>query len=136
VQEDCVFVKRFRSHKTAVTCLELSPTGDLCVTMCRDGTVKVYDISAFDMIVMLRLKFVPGCCTFLAAPKAVKQRLAIAEEGSQRIHIFEVGGGEDEISVLEELHQAPVTAMKANAAHGTVRSPGIFRIMFSGSTQY
>jgi peptidylprolyl isomerase domain and WD repeat-containing protein 1 len=89
--------------------------------MCRDGTVKIYDIGAFDMIVMLRLKFVPGCCAFLAGRKAVKQRLAVAELDAPRIHIYEVGGGEEEVAVLDELHQAPVSAMRANAPHGTVR---------------
>ena len=116
-----MFVKRYRSHKSAVCALEVSPAGDLCATMCHDGTAKVYDVSTFDMIVMLRLAFVPGCCAFLAHRRASERKLAISERDAPRIHIFDVGSGSNEaLRTLEDVHQAPVTCMRANAAHGTV----------------
>lgn len=123
MQEDCVFVKRFRSHKGAVAALAVSPAGSRCATMCADGTVKVYEVATFDMIVMLRLKYVPGALCFAAAGKADRDVLVIAERDSPKLWLYDVASGsEDAVACLEELHQAPVTAIAANAPHGTVRS--------------
>lgn len=120
-QEDCVFVKRFRSHKGAVAALAVSPARERCATMCLDGTLKVYDVATFDMIVMLRLKFVPGCMAFLASKRSSQQKLAVSERDSAKVWIFDVAsGGEEPLTCLEELHQAPVAAMCANAVHNTV----------------
>jgi peptidylprolyl isomerase domain and WD repeat-containing protein 1 len=124
-QEDCVFVKRYRSHKGALAALAVSPAGTRCATMCADGTAKVYEVATFDMIVMLRLKFVPGALCFLSAGKAARDMLAISERDSPKIWMFDVStGSEEAVACLDELHQAPVTAMHANAPHGTVRAGG------------
>jgi WD40 repeat protein len=123
VQEDCVFVKRFRSHKGPIADLAVSTSGDVCATLCTDGTAKVYDVPTFDMIVMLRLKFVPGVLCFLSQRRASKRKLAVSERDCGKIWIYDVNGGGDEPQAcIEDTHQAPVTAMCANPVHGTVRS--------------
>ena len=117
-----MFVKRFRSHKGAVAALAVSPHGDRCATMCVDGTAKVYEVATFDMIVMLRLKFVPGAMCFVASRRGAAPMLAISERDAPKIWLYDVGGGNEEpVACLEDTHQAPVTAMCANAALGTVR---------------
>ena len=108
VQEDCVFVKRFRSHKAAVAALAISPAGDLCATACADGSAKVYDVATFDMIAMLRLPFVPGTMSFLSHRRATKRKLAVSERDSGRISVFEVDGDKRKAVVLEgTINDAP-----------------------------
>ena len=122
LQEDCVFVKRFRSHKGAVSALEVSPNGARCATLCADGTAKIYEVATFDMIGMLRLKYVPGAMCFVCAGKAARELLAISEQESGKIWLYDVSAGSDEaVACLEDTHQAPLTCMTANALHGTVR---------------
>ena len=121
LQEDCLFVKRYRSHKGPVSALETSFSGDLCASMCHDGTVKVYDVSTFDMIVMLRLKFVPGCCAFISNRRSSQRMLAVSDLNSASLHVFDIGSGEeDPISSLESLHQEPITCMQLNSNARTV----------------
>jgi WD40 repeat protein len=120
-QGDCLFVKRYRSHKGPVTALEVSPSGDLCATMCRDGTVKIYDVASFDMIIMLRLSFVPGCCAFIADGIASSKKLAVAELNAPKIWLFDISSGNnDPLCCVEDVHQAPVTCMAVNSKHRTV----------------
>lgn len=121
VQDECVFVKRYRSHKSAVCDLAVSDAGELCATMCHDGTVKIYDVATFDMIVMLRLPFVPGCCAFISKLGAAHKKLAISHLETGEISIYDVGTGSSEaIAKLDALHSSPVTCMAANLASQTV----------------
>jgi peptidylprolyl isomerase domain and WD repeat-containing protein 1 len=43
----------------------VSDDGALCVSISRDGTVKVFDVLTFDMIVMMKLAYVPGVAEWL-----------------------------------------------------------------------
>lgn len=90
--------------------------------MCADGSVKVYDVATFDMIAMLRLPFVPGTLCFLAHKRALKRKLAVSEQETGMISMFEIGESEEAVRQLKDTHQAPVTAMAANSAHGTAWS--------------
>lgn len=122
LQEDCLFVKRYRSHKGPVSALEVSHTGDLCASMCMDGTLKVYDVSTFDMIVMLRLKFVPGSCAFISSKRASQSMLAVSDLNTASVHVFDISSGSEEpIRVLESLHQEPITCMRLSYDAKSVR---------------
>ncbi len=46
--------------------LVASGDGTLCVSWSRDRTAKVFDVLNFDMIVMLRLNFTPGCAEWIS----------------------------------------------------------------------
>lgn len=123
LQEDVLFVKRYKSHKGAVSALEVSATGDMCVSMCLDGTVKVYDVATFDMIVMLRLTFVPGCCAFMSHSRAAQQVLAISDLNDPKVYTFDVSSGSEEpLKCLDAVHQAPVTCMRLCGPSSTVRN--------------
>jgi hypothetical protein len=50
--------------------LAASDDGALCVSISRDGTVKVFDVLTFDMIVMMKLPFVPGVAEWLVKVRA------------------------------------------------------------------
>lgn len=131
LQEDVLFVKRYKSHKGAVSALEVSATGDMCVSMCLDGTVKVYDVATFDMIVMLRLKFVPGCCAFVSHSRAAQQVLAISDLNDPKIYTFDVSSGSEEpLQCLDAVHQAPVTCMRLSSPSGIVRKPTPCLLLF------
>lgn len=116
-------MKRYRSHKGPVSALEVSATGDLCASTCLDGTVKVYDVATFDMIVMLRLKFVPGCCAFASHSRAAQQVLAISDLNDPKIYTFDVSSGAEEpLQCLDAVHQAPLTCMRLCGPLNTVCS--------------
>lgn len=123
LQEDVLFVKRYRSHKGPVSALEVSATGDMCVSMCLDGTVKVYDVATFDMIVMLRLKFVPGCCAFVSHSRAAQQVLAISDLNAPNIYTFDVSSATEEpLKCLDAVHQVPLTCMRLCGPSSMVRN--------------
>jgi peptidylprolyl isomerase domain and WD repeat-containing protein 1 len=121
VQEDVLFVKRYKSHKGPVSSLEVSAAGDMCASMCLDGTVKVYDVATFDMVVMLRLKFVPGCCAFVSHSRAAQQVLAVSDLNEPKIYTFDVSSGSEEpLKCLDAVHQAPLTCMRLCGPHRVV----------------
>ncbi|GIL83353.1 hypothetical protein Vretimale_11294 [Volvox reticuliferus] len=116
------FVKQYRAHVGAVDGLAVSWDGTLCMTLSRDRTVKIFDVLNFDLIVMLRLSFTPGCAAWIYKKGEAKARLAISDLNSGRIHIFDARSGNDASEAVVEVHRAPVTAMRYNAPLDTVIS--------------
>ncbi|MEW5307627.1 MAG: hypothetical protein WDW36_010006 [Sanguina aurantia] len=117
------FVKLYRAHTGPVDGLSVSWDGTLCVSISRDQTVKVYDVASFDMIVMLKLPYIPGCVEWVFKKGEAQWRLAISDLDSPAIHIYDAASTSSEpITSLATLHRAPVTAMRYNAAHDTVIS--------------
>jgi hypothetical protein len=83
----------------------------------------VYDVATFDMIVMLRLKFIPGCCAFVSHSRAAQQVLAISNLNTPAIHMFDVSAGSEEpLKSLDAVHQAPVTCIQLCGPSNVVRS--------------
>jgi WD40 repeat protein len=63
--EGIEFVKHFWAHTAPVDCMSVSYDGSLLATVSRDGTAKVFDIVTFDMVLMLKLDFVPSVCEWM-----------------------------------------------------------------------
>jgi hypothetical protein len=64
----------------AVTGMAVSNDGALLVTISRDQSVKVFDVPGFDMVLMLKLPFVPAAAEWIFRVRfcvlwAVKLRL-------------------------------------------------------------
>ncbi|EFJ47438.1 hypothetical protein VOLCADRAFT_61491 [Volvox carteri f. nagariensis] len=116
------FVKQYRAHVGAVDGLAVSWDGTLCMTLSRDRTVKIFDVLNFDLIVMLRLSFTPGCAAWIYKKGEAKARLAISDLNSGRIHVFDARSGSDSAEAVVEVHRAPVTSMRYNAPMDTVIS--------------
>ncbi|GLC33697.1 Peptidylprolyl isomerase [Pleodorina starrii] len=116
------FVKQYRAHVGAVDGLAVSWDGTLCVTLSRDRTVKIFDVLNFDLIVMLRLSFTPGCAAWIYKKGEAKARVAISDLNSGSIHIFDARSGSEESEAVVEVHRAPVTCMRYNAPADTIVS--------------
>eukprot|EP00798_Chlamydomonas_sp_ICE-L_P002193 gene2193-33747_t len=124
--EGIEFVKMYRSHVGPVDGLAASWDGTLCVSISRDKSVKVYDVLNFDMIVMLKLGFIPGCAEWIFKTDEAQARLtirALNNLDSGSIAIFDIrSGNNDPITTITSIHRSPVTAIKYNAPHDTVIS--------------
>ena len=111
------FVKHYRSHLGAVDALAASADGALCASASRDRTVKVYDVASFDMIVMLRVPFTPGCIEWISKRGDARWKLAISDLDSPSVAVYDARSGDDApIATLDRLHAAPVTVMRYSAA--------------------
>ncbi|KXZ54623.1 hypothetical protein GPECTOR_4g688 [Gonium pectorale] len=116
------FVKQYRAHVGAVDGLAVSWDGTLCMTLSRDRTIKIFDVLNFDLIVMLRLQFTPGCAAWIYKKGEAKARLAVSDLNSGAIHIYDARSGSDAAVAVVQVHRAPVTAMRYNALLDTVVS--------------
>ena len=60
------FAKSYRAHLAAVTCMTLSNDGRLLATCnSSERSIKIFDVSSFDMINMLKLEFQPETVAFV-----------------------------------------------------------------------
>ncbi|KAG2490973.1 hypothetical protein HYH03_010647 [Edaphochlamys debaryana] len=116
------FVKQYRAHVGSVDGLAVSHDGTLCMTLSRDRTVKIFDVLNFDLIVMMRLDFTPGCAAWIYKKGEAKARLAISDLNAPRVCVYDARSGSDEVLSTVEVHRAPVTAMRYCAALDTVIS--------------
>lgn len=116
------FAKHFRSHLGPIEGLAVSIDGLLCCTISDDHSVKVYDVVNFDMMVMLRLPYVPGAAEWVYKLGDIKAKLAIADRNSPFVHIYDVRAGSNEPIISKKIHSGPVKVMKYNPVFDAVIS--------------
>jgi peptidylprolyl isomerase domain and WD repeat-containing protein 1 len=110
------FVKQFQAHLAPVRCMRVSVDGHLLATAGGDGGVKVFDVQSFDMIHMLQLPYIPLAVEWVHAPgRGGTGVLAVSDVNSPLIRLYAADGGNEPAHTLE-LHAAPVTLMRYNAA--------------------
>lgn len=76
--------------------MQVSIDGLLCCTISSDHSVKIYDVVNYDMMVMIRLPFVPGAAEWVYKQGDVKARLAISDRNSSFVHIYDARSGSNE----------------------------------------
>mmetsp|Transcript_12389 Transcript_12389/g.34796 ORF Transcript_12389/g.34796 Transcript_12389/m.34796 type:complete len:620 (-) Transcript_12389:303-2162(-) len=117
------FVKHFRAHVGRVQALCVSHDGVWCASISKDKTVKIFDVASFDLIVMLKLEFVPEAAEWIFEKGQAQLKLAISDSESPKIHVFDVStGSNDPVACIEGSHRAPVVSMKYNAAYNCLIS--------------
>ncbi|CAL8999888.1 unnamed protein product [Prunus brigantina] len=116
------FAKHFRSHLGPIEGLAVSVDGLLCCTISSDHSVKIYDVVNYDMMVMIRTRFVPGAVDWVYKQGDVKARLAISDRNSSFVHIFDARAGTNEPIISREIHLGPVKVMRYNPVFDTVIS--------------
>ncbi|GAX76906.1 hypothetical protein CEUSTIGMA_g4352.t1 [Chlamydomonas eustigma] len=117
------FVKMYRAHLGPVDGIVASQDGTLCMSWSRDRTAKVYDVLNFDMIVMLRLTYTPGCADWISKKGEAMSRVVLTDLNTPSIHVYDIrSGSNDPIITLEGIHRSPVTALRYNAVFDTVLS--------------
>ncbi|CAD7694703.1 unnamed protein product [Ostreobium quekettii] len=131
------FVKHFKAHLGPIDGLSVSHDGTLCCSISTDRAVKVYDIVSFDMVVMVRLDYMPGCAEWVFKMGEAQMRLAISDRQGPAIHIHDVHGANSSVPLHSvAIHRAEVVAMKYNAVFDTVISIDAKGVVeyWSGST--
>lgn len=108
------FAKHFRSHLGPIEGLAVSVDGLLCCTISNDHSVKIYDVVNYDMMVMLRLPYVPGTVEWVYKQGDVKAKLAVSDRNSPSVHIYDARDGSSEAIISKEIHLGPVKVMKYN----------------------
>ncbi|XP_057955576.1 peptidyl-prolyl cis-trans isomerase CYP71 [Malania oleifera] len=116
------FAKHFRSHLGPIEGLAVSVDGLLCCTISNDHSVKIYDVVNYDMMVMIRLPFVPGTIEWVYKQGDVKAKLAVSDRNSAFLHIYDARAGSNEPIISREIHLGPVKVMKYNHVFDTVIS--------------
>ncbi|KAL2593824.1 hypothetical protein AAZV13_12G150700 [Glycine max] len=117
------FAKHFRSHLGPIEGLAVSfIDGLLCCTISNDRSVKIYDVVNFDMMVMIRLPYVPGAVEWVYKQGDVKARLAISDRNSSFVHIYDARAGTNDPIISKEIHMGPIKVMKYNPVCDSVLS--------------
>ncbi|KAL3454630.1 hypothetical protein BJX65DRAFT_4996 [Aspergillus insuetus] len=117
------FVKEFRAHATEIRSVSVSADGRSFATTGSDKTVKIFDVITFDLLSMLTLEFDPRYVCWVHPRGASLPLLAVTDEASSSIHIFD-GRGENStpLHTLKSLHRNPVAAIAFNDAYDCVIS--------------
>ena len=80
VQNGLEFVKTFRAHVGKITGSSLSSNDQRLATVCpKDQTLKVFDVVNFDLMHMIKLKFVPDLCEFIYKTTSFSSIVAITQ---------------------------------------------------------
>lgn len=120
------FVKHFVAHPPGVPVAGVAASADgatLATCAARDGTVKVFDVAAWDLAAMLCVLPVhPVACALLQRDG---RYLALADRGAPRVCIYDLqhpacdtDGRAQPVATLATLHTAPVLFLAHNAAAG------------------
>ncbi|KHG14061.1 Peptidylprolyl isomerase domain and WD repeat-containing 1 [Gossypium arboreum] len=121
------FAKHFRSHLDPIeglarTNLSEKKKKDVEDYNDSDRSVKVYDVVNYDMMVMIRLPYVPGAVEWVYKQGDVKAKLAISDRNSSLVHIYDARAGSNEPIISREIHLGPVKVMRYNSAFDIVIS--------------
>jgi peptidylprolyl isomerase domain and WD repeat-containing protein 1 len=116
------FAKHYRSHLGPIEGLAVSIDGLLCCTISNDRSVKVYDVVNFDMMVMIRLPYIPGAIEWVYNQGDVKASLAISDRNSSFVHIYDARSGSNDPIISKEIHMGPIKVMKFNPVYDSVIS--------------
>jgi len=110
------FVKHFRAHLGVINDVVVSSNGSLLASLGSDKAVKVFDVINFDMINMLKLDYVPSIGAWVHKPGDAISVIALAEDKSNQIRIYD-GKGSNEVIKSLKIHQKPVSCMVYSAKY-------------------
>ncbi|KAK1275108.1 Peptidyl-prolyl cis-trans isomerase-like 2 [Acorus gramineus] len=116
------FAKHFRSHLGPIEGLAVSGDGLLCCTISNDRAVKIYDVVNYDMMVMIRLPYVPCSVEWVDKQGDVKAKIAISDSSSSYVYIYDARAGSNEPIISKEVHMGPIKFMRYNPVYDTVIS--------------
>ncbi|KAL4069951.1 hypothetical protein V8B97DRAFT_2104546 [Scleroderma yunnanense] len=116
------FVKHFRAHASTIVGVSASADGQLFASIAEDGSAKVFDVMNFDMINMFKLEYVPLACCYVHRRGQAQGLLAISEQGSGVIRIYDARGDGNPLLTVDKLHRYPVHLMAYSDRYDTVIS--------------
>lgn len=117
IDGDIEFVKHFRAHTDRLHDMAIEVTNKLLASVSADKTLKIFDIVNFDMINMIKLKFIPSKCVWIYSPGDALQAIAVCDSESPNIFIYDAAGSSKPMHKLYQYHMNPVTAIAYNVTH-------------------
>ena len=92
-------------QSSTMTCssMQVSSDGILCCKISSYRSVKVYDVVNYDMMVMIRIPYVPGSVEWVYNQGDVKAKLAISDRNSSFVHIYDPRAGSNEPIISREV---------------------------------
>ncbi len=114
VQNGLEFVKTFRAHMGKITGCSLSCNEQRLATVCsKDQALKIFDVLNFDLMHMIRLKFVPELCEFINKHSSFSSIIAVTQFRESNIYLIKSETSEGQVlKVLKDLHFSPIRSIK------------------------
>ncbi|KII90601.1 hypothetical protein PLICRDRAFT_52327 [Plicaturopsis crispa FD-325 SS-3] len=116
------FVKQYRAHLAQIVGVSASADGQLFASIAEDGSAKVFDVINFDMINMIKLGYVPHACAWVHRRGQAQGLLAVSEQTTGIIRLYDGRGGDTPLEVIDKLHRFPVHVMSYSDRYDTVIS--------------
>ena len=117
------FVKEFRAHVGDIKSVSVRKDGRSFATAGVDKTIKIFDVITFDLLALIQLQKVPRCICWVHNRGASLPLLAVAEEDSNTVTIYDGRGESQEpVDSVSNLHKSPVILMAYNNAYDCVVS--------------
>lgn len=116
------FAKHFKAHVGPIEGLAVSVDGLLCCSISNDKSVKIYDVVNYDMMLMIRLPFIPGTVEWVYKQGDVKAGLAISDRNSSFVHIYDARADSNEPLISKKVHMGPIKVMRYSPVFDTVIS--------------
>jgi peptidylprolyl isomerase domain and WD repeat-containing protein 1 len=117
------FVKEFKAHNDEITSVTVSADGRSYATAGADNTIKIFDVSTFDLLAMLEPEFLVKCICFVHGQTSSLPLLAVSSAADGSIVLLD-GRGENPrpLHKLTALHRKPVHVMAYNNNYDCVVS--------------
>eukprot|EP00347_Sterkiella_histriomuscorum_P006628 403352043 len=114
VQGGIEFVKTFRAHLGKITGCSLSSNESRLATVSgKDQTIKIFDVVNFDLMHMVKVKFIPDVCEFIHKKSSFSAIIAVAEFNQPKIHIIKAESADGQVlKILKDIHFSPIRCMK------------------------
>ncbi|KAI8148410.1 peptidyl-prolyl cis-trans isomerase cyp15 [Fennellomyces sp. T-0311] len=116
------FVKHYRAHMAVINGINISPDGELLATISDDMSLKVFDITNFDMINMIKLGYKPKSVCWIHQQGQAQALVAISEADSPNIHLYDGRAEGKPLHTISNLHSHPVHIISFNWRFNTVVS--------------
>ncbi|RNJ53262.1 hypothetical protein D7B24_002109 [Verticillium nonalfalfae] len=121
--EGIEFVKEFKAHQGEIKSVSVSQDGRSFATAGVDDTLKIFDITTFDLLAMINLAFTPRCICWVHNRGASVPLVAVSEDAKPLVHIFDGRGEKQEpTQTIKSLHRSPVRIMSFNSRYDCVVS--------------
>ncbi|KAI7855787.1 peptidyl-prolyl cis-trans isomerase cyp15 [Circinella umbellata] len=108
------FVKHYRAHMANINGLNISADGELLATISDDMSMKVFDITNFDMINMIKLGYKPKSVCWIHQQGQAQALIAVSEADTSKIHLYDGRAEGKPLHTIDNLHSQPVHLIAFN----------------------
>ncbi|CDS12023.1 hypothetical protein LRAMOSA04218 [Lichtheimia ramosa] len=116
------FVKHYRAHLGTIVGISLSADGELLATISDDQALKVFDVTNFDMINMIKLDYKPKAVCWIHQRGQAQAFVAVSDADSPKINIYDGRADNKPLHTITDMHTQPVHLMAFNATFDCVVS--------------